>query len=330
MYKYLNPKNYLRYFLNRFVGLAAIALQPLEKYLSQKYGDEGIKKYPPVFIIGAPRCGSTILYKVLTERYLFSFLSNFTARFYLMPAIATWFAKTFGITAPMGNYDFNYGKVNGLGSPHECGEFWYRWFPRGLHVYVAPNITEKLVLKQLRCEIGAVSFITKAPMIFKNLYNSMRIAPIFEAIPEASFIVCRRNYEDNALSILKGRRNLLNDENSWMGTPPKEIDRLIKLSNAKQVAGQVYYVYQQIDEDKTRIGRHRFLEVRYEDFCSDVHGTLINIQHFLSQRGCLLEQQYDVPRQFNAMSVDGIDSKDRKVVALAVRRFFAKQQAPSS
>ena len=77
MHNYLNPKNYLRYFLNRSIGLSSIALQPLESYLAKKYGDEGIKKYPPVFIIGAPRCGSTLLYKVLTEQFKFSYFSNF-------------------------------------------------------------------------------------------------------------------------------------------------------------------------------------------------------------------------------------------------------------
>ncbi|OEU62529.1 MAG: hypothetical protein BA867_00960 [Desulfobacterales bacterium S5133MH16] len=71
--KYLNPKNYLRYFLNRSIGLASIALQPVENYFAKKYGDEEIKKYPPVFIIGAPRCGSTLLYKTLTDRFKFFF-----------------------------------------------------------------------------------------------------------------------------------------------------------------------------------------------------------------------------------------------------------------
>jgi len=65
MHKYLNPKNYIRYFLNRFVGLASIVLQPVESCLAKKYGNEGIKKYPPVFLIGAPRCGSTLLYNVM-------------------------------------------------------------------------------------------------------------------------------------------------------------------------------------------------------------------------------------------------------------------------
>ena len=192
MHKYLYPRNYTRYFKNRSIQLASTALQPVEKYLSKKYGEQGIRKYPPVFIIGAPRSGSTLLYKVLTERYQFIYFSNFTARFYKIPICGTWLQMRLRIDDQHGNYHFHYGQVQGPASPHECGEFWYRWFPRGMHVYVSPGLTNHSCLKELRDEINGISTVVRRPMIFKNLYNSTCIAPIAEATPEASFIVCRR------------------------------------------------------------------------------------------------------------------------------------------
>jgi len=322
MHKYLNPKNYLQYFLNRFVGLASIALQPVENYLAKKYGDEGIKKYPPVFIIGAPRCGSTLLYKVLTEWFNFSYFSNFTAKFYKIPICGTLLQKILGIKARTGGYNFNYGQVEGLGSPNECGEFWYQWFPRGLHVYVSPTKTPTRVLKELRNEIGGISAVTKRPVIFKNLYNSMRIAPIVEAIPEAVFIVCHRDETDNALSILKGRTKNLHTKDKWWSLPPKEIDYLANLSWDEQIAGQVYYTYQQIEADKNRFGTDRFLEIRYEEFCSDVYSIITIIEEFLSGRGCCLEKKGEVSKQFQVMKVNGIDFEDKKILSKAVKNLI--------
>ena len=322
MHNYLNPKIYLQYFLNRFAGLASIVLQPVENYLAKKYGDEGIKKYPPVFIIGAPRCGSTLLYKVLTERFNFSYFSNFTAKFYKIPICGTLLQKILGIKARTGGYNFNYGQVEGAGSPNECGEFWYRWFPRWLHVYVNPNKTPTWVLKELRDEIGGISAVTKRPVIFKNLYNSMRIAPIVEAIPEAVFIVCHRDKIDNALSILKGRTKNLHSKDKWWSLPPKKIDYLANLSWDEQIAGQVYYTYQQIKADKERFGTERFLEIKYEEFCTDVHSSVIRIEEFLYCKGCYLEQKDEIPKRFQVMRIDGIDFEDKKILSKAVKNLI--------
>lgn len=318
MHKYLNLNNYLQYFFNRFAWLASIALQPVESYIARKYGEEGINKYPPVFIIGAPRCGSTLLYKVLTERFKFSYFSNFTAKFYKIPICGTLLQKIIGIRARTGDYNFNYGQVEGLGSPNECGEFWYRWFPRGLHVYVNPGKTPAWVRKKLRDEIGGISAVTKQPVIFKNLYNSMRIAPIIEAMPEAVFIICHRDKIDNVHSILKGRKENLDTKEKWWSLPPKEIDYLATLSWAEQIAGQLHYTYQQIDADKNRFGTERFLEIKYEKFCTDVYSVVTRIEEFLSSKGCCLEKKGEVPKRFQVMKVGGIDSEDKKILSKAV------------
>ena len=294
----------------------------MESYLVKKYGDEGIKKYPPVFIIGAPRCGSTLLYKVLTERFKFSYFSNFTAKFYKIPICGTLLQSILGVRERTGEYNFNYGQVEGLGSPNECGEFWYRWFPRGMHVYVGPDETAAMNLQELRVEIGGISAISKRPVIFKNLYNSMRIAPIVEAMPEAVFIVCCRDYIDNALSILKGRTKNLHSKDKWWSLPPKEIDYLANLSWDEQIAGQVYYTYQQIKMDKERFGTERFLEIKYEDFCTNVHSSITRIEEFLFNKGCFLEKRGEVPKQFHAMKVDGIDFEDNKILSKAVKNLI--------
>jgi hypothetical protein len=61
MTKYIKPKNYLNFIINKIYTL----LLPFIKRWEQKYYDKYANmplKHQPVFIIGAPRTGSTILY----------------------------------------------------------------------------------------------------------------------------------------------------------------------------------------------------------------------------------------------------------------------------
>jgi len=38
--------------------------------------------YPPIFIVGAPRSGSTLLYQLLAYYYNFSYFTNYSSLFY--------------------------------------------------------------------------------------------------------------------------------------------------------------------------------------------------------------------------------------------------------
>jgi hypothetical protein len=227
-----------------------------------------------------------------------------------------------GIHSPGGNYEFQFGHVQGLGGPNECGAFWYRWFPQGLHVYVPPGVTAKQHLRELRLTIGAFSYLSQKPMIVKNLYNSMRIAPILEAIPEASFIVCRRDSKENALALLKSRILNCKSKSEWWSLPPKEIDELMLKPYFDQVAGQLYYTYKQIEEDKIKFRSDRFIEVNYEDLCLNVPGTLNKIGEFLSTRRCRPRLNKQVPQTFQIRRADGLDDRDRRIVIKAVERHF--------
>jgi hypothetical protein len=318
----VNLKSRYQFIIKKALLFITWLLSPLESYLGDKFGNEGIALYPPVFIIGAPRCGSTLLLKLITERYKFAFINNFSCRLFKIPICGNWIAKTLGLRNPDGDYEFQFGHVRGLGAPNECGEFWYRWFPRGLHVYVPAGAAAKQHLKELRLSVGGISYLSRRPMVFKNLYNSMRIAPILEAIPEASFIVCRRDYKENALALLTSRIANHRAKDKWWSLPPKEIDDLMRKGYHEQVAGQIYYTYKQIDEDKNKFGQNKFFEVEYANLCRDVHGALDKIGEFLSTRGCRPLINKQVPPFFPIRRVGGLEERDRCLVIDAVDRIL--------
>ena len=64
---------------------------------------------------------------------------------------------------------------------------------------------------------------------------------------------------------------------------PKEIASLTQRNYAEQIAGQLYYTYQQIATDRKRFGKEKFLKIQYEEFCKDVTGSLNLIKMFLNK-----------------------------------------------
>ena len=79
--KYLNPNVYF----NKLTRLALIFFSPIialwEKPKAAEYANKPLM-HQPVFIIGAPRTGSTILYQGLTNYIDVLYIDNLTSRLY--------------------------------------------------------------------------------------------------------------------------------------------------------------------------------------------------------------------------------------------------------
>ncbi len=56
--------------------------------------------YPPVFIIGPPRSGTTVLYQLLCKHTNFSYINNFIGHWYRIPILA---AKAYNTLFQGGN-----------------------------------------------------------------------------------------------------------------------------------------------------------------------------------------------------------------------------------
>jgi hypothetical protein len=298
-------------------------LQCYERRLEMQVLSSQARKHEPVFLIGAPRSGSTLLYKTFVDRYRVTYINNLASFFFRTICLGTKIAKRFGVGVPPQGYNFEYGAIDGWGAPNECGAFWYRWFPEGINVYVGSGALSEETQNEIRRQVYAASAIMDSPMVFKNLYNSMRIAPLIECFPKASFIVCLRDPAQNALSLLRGRINQQNDKHNWWSLPPREGDKLLGSHYSRQVAGQVYYINRQVREDMQQFGTDRFVVVPYEEFCGDVHGVLDRVRSFLCARGHIINPRDDeVPSQFEVRHVEGLDILDKAAVERAVQMFL--------
>lgn len=303
------------------------ALHHLECKLAN--GNDQSLSYPPLFIIGAPRSGSTLLYQVMAEYYDFGYLSNLHCTFYGCPSLIQRFIGAQRWQKPS-KYASTHGLTEGRSAPSECGAFWYRFFRRKPQ-YVALHEADQQKMIQLRSAIRALGDAFKKPILFKNLLCSLRLEPIASALPEALFIIIRRNEVDNAHSLLEGRKKIYGNYTQWWSAEPPAVEQLKQLLPHEQVVEQIYHIYALIDKQRQVIGPEKFIEIQYEAFCDDVVGALRRVDQFLADHNLFPNTDPNkVPTHFERRNEIRIDSElYEKMVAYTANKKMSYQMIES-
>ena len=300
--------DHFRNFPSIFCGLFARLVNKLAESLYFEYSEEPTNNEcrSVVFIVGAPRSGSTLLYQVLSDAFDFGYISNVHAKLWGCPTLVENIFKVFEKRKPS-NYQSVHGKENGWSSPNECPEFWYRFFKRK-PIYAGLSDVESSKMKLMRRSLRSFSCACKRPIIFKNLACSLRLSPLASYVPEALFIVLKRNELDVGHSLLEGRMNVYGTYNKFWSIAPPGIEEILKMPPHEQVIEQTRGIYKKIQDDREMICKKRFFDVKYEDFCDDVSGTLLAVQKFFAANGHALSIKREVPAKFKRNKVVKIDN----------------------
>lgn len=264
--------------------------------------------HPPLFVVGAPRSGSTLLYQLAVQAWDVTYLSNRHCAFAGAPHLVE---RLTGRRPPPVSFESEHGRTEGPRGPSECGEYWYRFFRRRPQ-HVPLEDAEPEGLHRLRASVRALGDASRRPIVFKNLVCSLRLGPLAAALPEALFVVVRRELVANAASLLAGRYRRSGDYGRWWSAEPPGIERLRALPPHEQVVEQVRAVEALIRADAGRIGEARFLVVRYEDICADTHGTLGNLLEFARLGGIVLRTRGQVPAAFSPREAPALDDDLRR------------------
>jgi hypothetical protein len=303
VHKFLNLKNYARFtfrVINHYVlGSLEICMGP---------NPDSPLRHPPIFLVGAPRSGSTLAVQVITDTLDVGYISNRHCKWFGAPALAE---RLFRPTKNWGRSDFKSkeGTTNGSYAPAECGEWWYRFFRRNPPYMTLEDVCP-VRMRRFRRSVAALTNEFDRPIVFKNLYASLRIQAIAHYLPESLFIVVRRNEIDNGHSLLEARYRRFNDYTRWFSVEPPEIERLKKLPAHQQVIEQIRHTYKTIDSDfrVAQINGARRFDLVYEDFCDSPARTLTKLQEFLLRHNCIVSQRAEAPQKFHPRREVRIDS----------------------
>lgn len=257
----------------------------------QKYSDTA-EPISPIFIVGAPRSGSTLLYQAIAGVCQVGYISNLMA---LLPRHLIKLARVgrnrMQSVGELRSSDL--GFIDGVWSPNEAGLIMREWFdgPR-------LKVRDELITNTFK----SLESLFLGPLLFKNLNNSLRLERIKEIIPNARILFIHRDRIANGASILAARKRFYGTTNRWLGVEPTGFDELLKVSEPEhQVMWQIREIESAISRDSCNWEAENFHCVAYEDLCARPEEIIdqivekFGLQFRSDERRCLDKDSFLAP-----------------------------------
>lgn len=246
------------------------------------------RETPVVFLVGAPRSGTTLLYKALCLNRRVAFISNWVRRYPTLPALAGLDAVT-GLAPTLRRTTWFDGDSNAYayGRPRRA---YQRAFPapvEGEPVYARARVAalpggrgvEPPDLGRLRRTFATVVRASRADvMVSKRIANNLRIPLLLEAFPDARFVHLQRDGRAVALSLSRVDW-WPTDPVWWLGSTPAEAVR--RGADEWELCGRHWVEeIRAADAGLAAVPASQRLELRYEDVLVDPVGSLRVIAGF--------------------------------------------------
>jgi len=252
----------------------------------------------PIFVLGAPRSGTTLLYQLLVEGLDVGWLANAHAA---VPGDVSRIERDRRPRAARTSSDWQsrHGATSEPWGPSELGEFWYRFVPRRPHQLHAGDATPART-SAIRAAVRLFAAACERPVVFKNVFNSLRVPVLAAALPEARFILIERDLESNARSLLAGRLQR-GDLDAWWSAEPDGAAAVRADGPAAQVAWQVRRMNEVAHAELGRLDAGRSIVIGYGELCEDPVGVLDRIHAWLVEGGSDVRRRSDasLPQRFD-------------------------------
>lgn len=269
------------FFAEKLIKCSKSLFNILEEPKKKPYLNLG-EKHQPIFIVGAPRTGSTILYQMLTNMFDVLYIDNLTCLFNSSFFLGFYLSDRVFKNKAHNCFTSIHGRTlhAGLRAPSECGQFWYRWLPKDRHYIGEGNVTKEQI-QQMREDIFSVINHFDKPIVFKNMNIGQRMWLVSQVAPRAKIIFIKRNPLYTAQSILRVRKKVGRDPNYWWSIMPKNYSDLTSLNYHEQIVKQIFFIEKQIYDDSRYFPVENIMTIHYEDLCVSTNDTLSKIIKFV-------------------------------------------------
>jgi hypothetical protein len=225
-----------------------------------------------LFLLGAPRTGSTVFYQACAARFGLPYISNLTnACFGETPIVGLALQKAFPVRVGYAN---SFGKTDGAFQPSEGSAVLSHWFGGG---HPSQTVSARILPG---CEphflrtLAAAEALFGRPLVIKNPWNCFRAAYLAAALPRARFLWVRRDIAEAALSDLEARYVTKGTAQSWNSATPANWEALSRRPPAEQVVENQYEFNRAIGDALVAGAEGRWSEIWYEDFIADPNSAL--------------------------------------------------------
>jgi hypothetical protein len=293
-------------------GSLALLLAPLEAALVRSAPETGA---PPVFIVGPPRSGTTLLSQVLVHCYRFAPFTNLAHRLHRTPLAAAWLGRAL-LQRQASAFDSRFGHVAGWGAPSEGGRIWSRWMPE--FGPLDEGAAARLPVAEIRRTVFGTAQILGAPFLNKNVMHSVHVGLLDALFPGCLFLEIRRAVRDNVRSIVRAREagGGPTDAEGWWSVRPAGAEAFLAAEPVVQAAAQVRLVRETIERDAARLGEGRRLVIEYADLCADPAAVCARVERSCGARGVALAARAAPPAPFPLHGAQALDaSSERRLEA---------------
>jgi hypothetical protein len=293
-----------------------IALAPMEAALAR--AEAAAHLPPPVFLIGPPRSGTTLLYEAMVTRFRMAFIANVAHRFFRTPVAASRLMRG-AISGWRGSFTSSMGHIGGWVAPNEGGWVWRRWLADGDWTDGA-DLPDRSIAG-LRALTGGIAGVLDAPFLNKNVMHSNRLPAMRRIWPEARYIVVQRDVADNARSIIRAEREGRGpapDANQWWSVRPRLAPQWQHRGVVERAVAQVIGVHADIGRDSAALGPDRFLTVRHEDLCARPEAVMAEVAAFLARTGGAPADRHPLPDRFGGGGSRRLDDADEALIAATI------------
>ncbi len=238
---------------------------------------------PLIYIVGAPRSGTTLLSQLVSRHLRVGYINNLIARFWMRPSAGIWLSR-----ALLGEDARNeialrssFGTTAEIAGPHEFGYFWRHWLrlDESPTHHLDRNALELLDAEGLRQALQhEILAAFGQPVAFKNVICGFHAAFLTGLHKPSIFVHIRRDLFSTAASILKSRRERFGSYETWWSLKPSTWPFRIDPPNpALEVVTQVAECRREVHEELSRPGIWS-LSMTYEALCEQPRECLERIR----------------------------------------------------
>lgn len=259
--------------------VAAVLLSPLDLCLevaeSRRLRSTRAPMLPLVLVVGAPRAGTTLVYQVLARYLPVTYFTNLSALFPRSPLTASRHFQR-GSRTTRADFHNYYGTTAGLAGPNDGFHVWNRWL--GTDRYRGPETLTEHAIADMRQFFAAWTGTFDRPLLNKNNRNADCVALLGRILPEAVFVVVRRDPVAVAQSLLIARQHIQGDKRRKWGV--RSVDQAVvtdALGYVDSVCQQIVEIERKLGEGCRTLSPARFINVQYEHFCENPSGAIVEI-----------------------------------------------------
>lgn len=226
------------------------------------------KTYPSIFIIGAPRSGTTLLNQLMVNHLEMGYVSNLMAAFWSTPVLGACISEKLISEHDLKYSDTShYGRTEGIAQPHEFGMFWRSQLGYSDMIQKPFPVGDGKLL-EIYSVLENISRVFKKPVLYKVFQLYWHLVEFDRVSRDSKWIHIERSEIENSQSVLNlMRKRKSNDEKSttWQSAVPiLAIER--KPCNEYEMAlMQVRYINKWIKSQLLEVESSRQLHVKLEN-----------------------------------------------------------------